>query len=60
MTNARLAKRPGYAFAAGLVWLALLLLTTASQSLAQPPQARPLDREAVSRQQRHLTTCQRT
>ncbi len=39
MTNVRLAKRPGYALAAGLVWLALLLLTTAGQPLAQPPQA---------------------
>lgn len=38
MATARLAKRPGYALAAGLVWLALLLVTAAGQSLAQPPQ----------------------
>ncbi|EKO39197.1 MAG: putative hydrolase or acyltransferase of alpha/beta superfamily [Solidesulfovibrio magneticus str. Maddingley MBC34] len=39
MTTPRLAKRPKYALAAGLVWLALLLLTAAGQSRAQPSQA---------------------
>ncbi len=38
MATVRLAKRPGYVLAAGLVWLALLLVTAAGQSLAQPPQ----------------------
>ena len=39
MTTPRLTKRLKYALAAGLVWLALLLLTAPGQSLAQPPQA---------------------
>jgi pimeloyl-ACP methyl ester carboxylesterase len=39
MTIPRLAKRPKQALAAGLVWLALLLLTAAGPSRAQPPQA---------------------
>ena len=38
MATARLGKCPGYVLAAGLVWLALLLVTAAGQSLAQPPQ----------------------
>ena len=38
MTTARLVKRPKHAIAAGLIWLALLLLTAAGQSLAQPSQ----------------------
>lgn len=38
MTTAPLAKRPGYSLAASLVWLALLLVTAAGQSLAQPLQ----------------------
>ncbi|HML53528.1 MAG TPA: alpha/beta hydrolase [Solidesulfovibrio magneticus] len=39
MTTPRLAKRPRHALAAGLIWLALLLLTAAGQSQAQPPLA---------------------
>ena len=38
MPTPRLAKRPKHALAAGLIWLALLLLTAAGQALAQPPQ----------------------
>ncbi|QAZ68179.1 alpha/beta fold hydrolase [Solidesulfovibrio carbinolicus] len=39
MTTPRLIKRPKHALAAGLIWLALLLLTAAGQALAQPPQS---------------------
>lgn len=38
MTTQRLAKRPKLALAAGLVWLALLLLTAAGPSRAHPSQ----------------------